>query len=85
MKSLCFVLLLALSSTACSRFTTQGRQERAYAKYLKKSSNSHDKQAKVRHSVPKMPPPEMTQPSEPRTTTQTSEAPQSVPSNPDNQ
>jgi hypothetical protein len=84
MKSLCFVLMLALSTTACSRFTAQGRQERAYAKYLRKSSSQHDKQSRVRQSAPKMPPPEMTQPSEPRTTTQT-EAPQSVSSSPDSQ
>lgn len=38
MKSLCLILLLALSLTtsACSRFTAGGRQERAYAKYQKK-------------------------------------------------
>jgi len=36
MKSLCLILLLALSTTACSRFTAGGRQERAYAKYQKK-------------------------------------------------
>jgi hypothetical protein len=36
-KSLCFILLLALSTTpACSRFTAAGRQERAYAKYQEK-------------------------------------------------
>ena len=38
MKSHCLILLLTLSLTtsACSRFTAGGRQERAYAKYQKK-------------------------------------------------
>ena len=36
MKSLCLILLLALSTPACSNFTAGGRQERAYAKYRKK-------------------------------------------------
>ena len=44
MKSLCLVLLLALSMPACSMLTKSGRQERAYSKYITKMSSSRDKQ-----------------------------------------
>ena len=51
MKSLCLILLLALSTTpACSRFTAGGRQERAYAKYQKKLRvNREPRLAKLTH------------------------------------
>ena len=36
MKSLCLVLLLAVSLSGCSMFKKEGRQDRTYTKYLKK-------------------------------------------------
>jgi hypothetical protein len=86
MKSLCLILFLALgASPACSRFTASGRQERAYAKYLRKSSGNRERQTRVRHRAPKMPNPDTMAPSEPRERTKTSEGSQPVPSDPDNQ
>jgi len=67
MKLLSLVLLLGLSMPACSMLTKSGRQERAYAKYVRNMSSSRDKQrSKViqqRAEVPTLrssPPPEET-------------------------
>ena len=38
MKSLCFVLLLALSLSGCSHYSKNARNERAYYKYLKQTN-----------------------------------------------
>ena len=80
MKSLCLILILALCSTpACSRFSSSARNERAYAKYLRKSSSAHQKrQARFRKEKSKMPSPESMMPSEPRVTMEAVESPQSV-------
>ena len=86
MKSLCFILILAISATpACSRFSASARQERAYAKYIKKSRVAREKrQAQFRKEKAKIPKPGETEASEPQemTQTQTSEGPQAVPSDP---
>ena len=80
MKSLCLVLLLALSTTpACSHFSAPKRRERAYASYMKKMRSDRDRRlARLRRSeatsLPQTPPV-----LEPRDTTQMSEAPQAVP------
>ena len=87
MKSLCLVLFLALSTTpACSHFTASGRQERAYAKYLKKSKIDRERRlARFHRDAVKIPPPQTPDLSEPRETTQTSEGPQAIPRDSDNQ
>ena len=84
MKSLCLILILAMSATTgCSRFSSSSRQERAYAKYVKKSKVEREKrQAAFRKEKAKIPEPgaetfplqEMTE------TAQTAEGPQGVPS-----
>jgi hypothetical protein len=86
-KSLCLILFLAISATpACSRFTSKGRQERAYAKYVRKSMIHHEKQkAWFRRDKARIPKPDATAPSEPQLTTQTSENPESVPGDSNNQ
>jgi hypothetical protein len=86
MKSLCFALLLALSTTpACSHFSAPKRRERAYARYIKKMRVDRDRRlARLRRSEARplpQTPPEL----EPRETTQMSEAPQAVPRDSDNQ
>jgi hypothetical protein len=65
MKLLLLILLLGLAMPGCSRWTKSGRQERAYAKYVKNMSSSRDKQrSKIiqqRAEVPTLrssPPPE---------------------------
>jgi hypothetical protein len=60
LKSLCLVLLLALLTPGCSRFSKSGRQERAYSKYVRKMSANRDKQRsqeiKQRAEMPKLRP-----------------------------
>ena len=87
MKSLYLILFLAISATpACSRFSSKGRQERAYAKYLRKSMIHHEKrQAWFRRDKARIPNPDATAPLEPQLTTQTSESPESVPGDSNNQ
>ena len=80
LKSITLSLILALASTSCSSFTKQGRQERAYSKYIRKSSASRLKQRSrfLRSEKPPMPTSPM--PSEPVQTTETTQsAPQAVP------
>lgn len=53
--ALALVLALAFASTGCS-FSKQGRQQRAYQKYIRKSSMARQKQrSKFRSSKPQMP------------------------------
>jgi hypothetical protein len=83
MKSLSLLLLILVVSIspACSRFSASGRQERAYAKYIKKSKSDRERrQAQFRKEKAKIPKPGETESSEPREMTQTSEGPQAVPS-----
>jgi hypothetical protein len=86
-KSIYLILFLALSATpACSRFTARERQDRAYAKYIRKSKSDHERrQTQLRHDQAKVPQPDGTMPSEPRETTQTSENQQAIPIDPENQ
>jgi PBP1b-binding outer membrane lipoprotein LpoB len=74
MKSLCLVLLLALITPGCSRFSKSGRQERAYSKYVRKMSANRDKQQlreiRQRAEMPKLRP----TPSEPVESVQVSES-----------
>lgn len=44
MKFLCSVLLVALSVSGCSMFSKSTRQERAYAKYVRKNSLAREHQ-----------------------------------------
>jgi hypothetical protein len=74
MKTICLVLLLALSSTGCSTFSKSARNERAYRNYIKKATAARDKRRKqvITHQRAQMPalrnPPP---PSEPQTTVST--------------
>ncbi len=73
--ALCFLLLAALSG--CSMLTKEGRQQRSYEHYVRKSSSTRVKQAvKFRMSKSDMPLRQV--PSEPKITTNVSEGPQSV-------
>jgi hypothetical protein len=46
MKSICLILLLALSSTGCSSFSKNARADRAYRKYIRASSVQREKRRK---------------------------------------
>ena len=46
MKSLCVVLLLAMSAPGCSRFTKTGRMDRAYYKQMKQVQVAREKRRK---------------------------------------
>ena len=77
-KSLPLLLIAACLLSSCAMSKT-ARQERAYAKYVRKSSYAHQKQRSMfRHSDrPQMPTmPTMPMPSEPTETTES--GPQSV-------
>jgi hypothetical protein len=43
-KSLCLLLLLALGASGCSMFSKTSKEERAYAKYVKKNSSARQHQ-----------------------------------------
>lgn len=47
MKTLCLILLFALSVPGCSRFTKTGRMDRAYYKQLKMASADREKRRKA--------------------------------------
>jgi hypothetical protein len=84
-KSLCLILFLAIGATpGCSHFSSSARQQRAYAKYVRKSAIVREKRQKqFRQEKAKIPP--APAPSEPQVTMETSEAPQAVPSDSSNQ
>lgn len=46
MKTLCLVLLLAVSVPGCARFSKSARAERAYAKHLQKATVAREKNRK---------------------------------------
>ncbi len=78
MKTITLTLLCALAfgSTSCS-FSKEGRQQRAYQKYIRKSSASRQKQrSKFRTGKPQMPVSPM--PSEPMQST--ASGPEAMPS-----
>jgi hypothetical protein len=58
MKSLCLILLVALSLPACARFSETARRERAYEKYVHKSMAMRNRQmAHLPHNKnPEVPP-----------------------------
>jgi uncharacterized protein YceK len=75
MKSICLVLLLALSSSGCSTFSKSARDQRAYRKYVRQSQAARDKRRKtvIEHQRAEMPSlRNMPPPSEPQTTVSTS-------------
>ena len=60
MKPLCFALLLALALPGCSRFTANGRMDRAYYKQLKQVKKEQEKHrkdliARQRAQMPSLP------------------------------
>jgi hypothetical protein len=57
MKTLCMVLLLAISVPGCSRFTKAGRMDRAYYKQLKMAKVEREKRRKnlITHQRAQMP------------------------------
>lgn len=89
MKALCLILILAVSATTgCSHFSSASRQERAYAKYVKKSKIEREKrQAAFIKEKAKIPEPgtETSEPQEIAQATQTAEGPQAESSEPSNQ
>jgi hypothetical protein len=44
LKSLCLLLLLALSASGCSMFSKTSKEERAYSKYVSKRSAQREHQ-----------------------------------------
>jgi len=69
-----FVALLALTDSSCSYLTKSGRQQAAYARYIRHSSYNRIKLQRKLFAAPKVQPPKME--SEPTVTTSTS--PESV-------
>jgi hypothetical protein len=76
---LLLVGLLALTDGGCSYLTKRGRQEAAYARYIRQSSYNRMKLQRKLSSSPKIQPPKME--SEP--TVATSTGPESVTAAPD--
>ncbi|MEP6822190.1 MAG: hypothetical protein ABI946_07570 [Chthoniobacterales bacterium] len=78
MKEVVLFMVLVVSLTGCS-FSQQGRQQRTYQKYVRKSSAGRQKQqSKFRSDKPQMPVSPM--PSEP--TESTASGPQAMPAEP---
>ena len=74
-KSIALLLLASIALSGCSAFSSSARKQRAYAKYVQKSSKGRVKQRDLfRHSKPEMP--EDVMPSEPVETVST--GPESV-------
>ena len=75
----CLLLVGSLLVSGCSSFTKQGRQQRRYEKYVRKSSMGRVKQ-QSRFRTEKSQMPSQPMPSEPMESSETSEsAPQSMP------
>lgn len=51
MKSLCLVILLAVSMPGCSMFKKEGRQDRTYTKYLKKMKANRERDRKRSNQI----------------------------------
>lgn len=87
MKLLCLFLFLVVSATSgCSHFAGGGRQDRTYAKHLKKMRVERDKRrAQLAKAAPKLPSPDSMVPSEPQEMMEISEGPMAVQSDPDSQ
>jgi len=76
-KSVALLLLFAFALSGCSSFSKTGRQQRAYEKYVRKSSITRVKQqSRFRSGKPQMP----SQPMEPSGPVETMETgPQAIP------
>jgi uncharacterized protein YceK len=69
-KSISILLLVACALSGCSTFSKSGRQQRAYEKYVRRSSIARVKQRHMfRNGAPQLPP--VQQPSEPIESTST--------------
>jgi hypothetical protein len=57
MRTICFILLLALSSTGCSTFSKSARADRAYRKYIKEAivAREHRRKKLIEHQRAEMP------------------------------
>jgi len=74
-KRAALILLVCLVLPACSHFSQQARDQRAYERYVRRTSGIHLKrQAKTKRArMPATPPP-----SAPQVTTEVSDSPQSA-------
>jgi hypothetical protein len=74
-KRAALILLACFLLPSCSHFTHSGRQQLAYAKYVRKQSGIRQRQ-QVKFKTPSMPKPQ--EPSPDHTTTGIGDSPQSV-------
>ena len=77
MKSLCLVLLLAVSMPGCSMFKKEGQQDRTYSKYVKKMKAQRERDRKRSNEIRQraaMPTLRQQEPSPPEISIQTSES-----------
>ena len=72
-KTFLLVVFLALADGGCSYLTSSGRQQAAYARYVRRSSYTRVKMQKKFHSHKRIPSPEVSDP-----TVTTSSGPQSM-------
>jgi len=72
--SLLVIALVALTDNGCSYLTKNGRQQAAYARYIRQSSNNRIKLQRKLFASPKVQPPKM----ETDPTVATSASPESV-------
>ncbi len=61
-KTFLLVVLIALAGGGCSYLTSSGRQQAAYARYVRHSSYTRVKMQKKFRSHSKLPSPEMSEP-----------------------
>jgi len=61
-RTFLLMILIALADSGCSYLTSSGRQQAAYARYVRRSSYTHAKMQKKFHSHSKIPSPELSQP-----------------------
>jgi hypothetical protein len=74
-KTTAAVLLLATALPGCSMLTAQGRQQRAYERYVRKCGHRRDQLQAKMMKAPRIP---TFAPSEPKTTTELGGSPKSV-------
>jgi hypothetical protein len=79
-KLFCLILFLAIGATpGCSHFSSSARQQRAYAKYVRKSSFAHQKRhAQFRQEKARIPQQDDAAQTE-QISMETQEGPQAVP------
>jgi len=61
-KNFLLIVLIALGDSGCSYLTSSGRQQAAYARYVRRSSYAHAKMQKRFHSRSKIPSSEISEP-----------------------